>query len=350
MGGGAAASDRSAALRAASLLVTAADRQGAETRLGQLRLLVDQVMAESGVVEPHVAARALDQAAGDVARACSLVRAWAAGLPRLPRFRIGWDAIRPSRRLAPAFADAPGGQYLGASLDYAPRILDLSEGGLPPPALNGRWGPGGRPAPERLPRAADRLAAEGLLAPPALAQPVDVTREAGPRTSRGALLHLLSRAETGALTALAGTCVRAFAGRHGPTLLELRAGAAAVRVGRPGGGPVTVGEIGLTVAEVAVHGRPGRAPDPRLTTGAGATVGGLERRAIAAAVLDAACARVAAGPPGPLEPAEDARFLAAALDGQEASGRVEHLKLPRHVTFGSELERLRRRHPEQEVP
>src|SRR5205814_9309058 len=98
----------------------------------------------------------------NVARACSLVRAWAAGLPRLPRFRIGWDAVRTSRRLAPAFADAPGGRYLSASLDYAPRIPDLSEGGLPPPALHGRSGPGGRPAPERFPRAARRLAAAGL--------------------------------------------------------------------------------------------------------------------------------------------------------------------------------------------
>src|SRR5205814_5855194 len=104
-------------------------------------------------------------------------------------------------------------------------------------------------------------------------------------------------------------------------------------IDRPGGGPVTVGEIGLTVAEVAVHGRPGRAPDPRLTTGAGATVGGLERRAIAAAVLDAACARAAAGPPGPLEPAEDARFLAAApgRPGGQRPRRAPEAAPARHV-------------------
>ena len=334
--------DRSAAVRAAALLAAAADWEGAAGRLGHLRLLIDQVMAESGVVEPHVAGRALDQAAGDVARACCLVRAWAAVLPRLPSVRVGWDGLRTTRRITPGFAEPRGGQYLGASVDYAQRILDLSAGPAGRPARNGQPAAVPEPAPDQFPRAAEALQAEGLVAPPLpVAEPVDLTRVAASRTGRGALLQVLARAETGALTALAYTYIRGFAARQDPTLLELRAGTVPVRIPRPGGGPVTVGEVALTTAEVAVYRLHGGRPEPRLTIGVGATVGGLERRAVAAAVLDAACSRAAADPAQRREPCEDAEFLAVALDGQEASGFVEHLKLPHHVTFTSELDRLR---------
>jgi alpha-D-ribose 1-methylphosphonate 5-triphosphate synthase subunit PhnI len=132
---------------------------------------------------------------------------------------------------------------------------------------------------------------------------------------------------------MAHACVREYEGRGEPALLVLRAGSVAVRVRRPGGDEVTVGEVDVTIAEVAIHGASG------LTLGVGATPGRLERRAVAAAVLDAACASPVAGP---RRACEDPAFLTVALDGQEASGVVDHLKLPHHVRFGSELDRLRR--------
>jgi alpha-D-ribose 1-methylphosphonate 5-triphosphate synthase subunit PhnI len=266
-------------------------------------------------------------------------------LPRLGTCRLGWPELRARRRITPGFAEPREGQYLGASLDYVQRILDLTPDGSQAPegTLDGRPSAfADSPAPERFERASAGLEAQELLAPIApRAEPEDLTRTATARTGRGALLQVLSRAETGALTALAYTYIRGFAARQDPTVLELRSGTLPVRVRRPCGGLVGVGEIEATVAEVAIYRLHGDQPDARLTIGVGATPGRLERRAVAAGVLDAACARAAADSPSRKEPCEDAEFLAVALDGQEASGFVEHLKLPHHVTFTSELDRLR---------
>jgi alpha-D-ribose 1-methylphosphonate 5-triphosphate synthase subunit PhnI len=332
--------DRSGAVSAAALLASAA-----EDGIGPLAsgLLVDQVMAEAGVIEPRIARLALDQADGDVARATSLIRAWSAVLTRLARVQVGWHELRCRRRITPAFAEPRGGQYLGASRDYAQRILDVA----PPPAGpatagNGAPAPSQRQqaAPEAFPRAASGLEAEGLvIRPDPIAKARDITRNAA-GADRGALLQLLSRAETGALVALGYTGIRGNA-RQDPTLLELRAGTLPVRVERPGGGTFTVGHIPAVLVEMGFYRLHGGQPDPGITLGVGATPGRVERRAIAAAVLDAGCARASLDPPTRREPCEDAEFLQIALDGQEASGFVEHLKLPHHVTFASELDRLR---------
>jgi alpha-D-ribose 1-methylphosphonate 5-triphosphate synthase subunit PhnI len=259
--------------------------------------------------------------------------------------------MRATRRVTPGFAGPAGGQFLGASLDYEQRLLQL---GSPLPV----WGEGNgegrgrkdghRPAeahrapPAEFPRALSGLTREGLIADAhPYAEPIDITREATDRRTRGALLQLLARGETGALTALAYTAIRGFSSRQDPTLAELRRGELGVHMSRPDGGAFMLGEIDITYAEVVLYRLHGGTPDPRLTLGVGATVGSIERRAIAAAVLDANCARAAVGPPHKLEPAEDTEFLAITLDGQEAAGFVEHLKLPHHVTFTSELDRVR---------
>lgn len=331
--------DRSGAVTAAALLA-AADTARPEGGFSS-GLLVDQLMAEAGVVEPHVAALALDQADGDLARACSLIRAWSAVLPRVAHCGVAWEELVCRRRITPAFAEPAGGQYLGASRDYAQRLLELRPGRQPAAEADGRVaGPNGAPAPSSFPRAAASLDAEGLVARPQRATPTDLTRTAAGPDDRGALLQRLSRAETGALVALGYTGIRGNA-RQDPTLLELRVGTLPVRVERPGGGAVTVGRVPAVLAETAGYRLHGGQTDRALTLGVGATPGRLERRAVAAAVLDGACARAAGDLPGRREPCEDAEFLAIALDGQEASGFVEHLKLPHHVTFTSELDRLR---------
>ena len=143
------------------------------------------------------------------------------------------------------------------------------------------------------------------------------------------------------MTAIAYTAIRGYGSRQDPTLAELRRGSLAVHMERPEGGRFELGEIDITYAEVVLYRLHGGSADPQLTLGVGATVGALERRAISAAVLDANCARAAVAPPARFDPAEDAEFLAIALDGQEATGFVEHLKLPHHVTFTSELDRIR---------
>ena len=314
--------------------------------------LIDQVVAESGVYEPHAAARALEQGGGDSARAVSLMRAWASTVARIGACRASLNAMRLVRRITPGIAEPTGGQYLGASLDYVQRLLDFDA------PTQGTRDPGddgdvlaakvvpitAEAIPASLPRAAAGVEGEGLVAvnPPAV--PVDLTRAALPaHASRGAFLHLLARAETGTLTALAYAGLRGEAQRQDPTLIELRAGHVGVSVAHPTSGlPVAVGEVPLTCCEILQFGAHDDRADPRFVLGVGATTGRIERRAIAAAMLDASSARSDEPTAAPRSLGQDREQLALLLDGQEAAGFVEHLKLPHHVTFASDLDVVRR--------
>jgi alpha-D-ribose 1-methylphosphonate 5-triphosphate synthase subunit PhnI len=316
-------------------------------------LLVEQICAESGVFEPRAAARAIVQARGDLARAVSLVRAWSAGLPRLGAQRVGLDDLRTSRRITPAFVEPEGGQYLGPSLDYAPRLLDLGAdeihgdqlqadavGGDASPADDGLPRGG---LPPSFPRALAPLAEEGLLREPdSLAEVEDITRLGDPMGGRGAFQQTLCRGETGALTALAYSAQRGYGTRQDPTISELRQGHLPVHVTDPRSGrSVRIGVLPATFVEIVFYRIHDGEPDARFTIGVGATLGRIERRAIAAAVLDASCARAAGDPDALKAPSDEQEFLTIVLDGQEASGFVEHLKLPHHVSFTSDLDRLR---------
>lgn len=322
-----------------------------------LPLLVDQVAGEAGVWEPAVCVRALEQARGDVARAVSLVRAWAAMLPRRGGVAVPVASMRTLRRITPAFRAPDGGQYLGASLDYAQRLLDFDD--RPPAEGNGDGSANGTPAsaangaavaraptaasrrPElaELPRALAELDRDGLLDARPEARPVDRTREPlEPGGERGAFAQLLARAETGAMTGLAYTSIRGS--DAAATLAELRTGELEVSVEHPlTGERVRIGSVPVTVAEVVTYAGRQKA-DGRLGVGLGATLGRVERRAISAAVLDANCAASTRDPAVAPSPAEDQEFLEIALDGQEATGFLEHLKLPHHVTFTSVLDRI----------
>ncbi len=312
-------------------------------------LLVDQVMAEAGVVEPAVAAKAIEQARGDVSRAVSLLRSWVSCLPREGTSVVACSDIEVERRITPAFAEPDGGQFLGASLDYAPRLLNLDvtpAGGR----ASGDTGPVAEPDPEPLvlPRATTRLEEQDLIAATESTEPVDLTRRASAAgAGRGAFQHFLSRAETGALTALAYTAVREGPKQADPTLVELRAGRLPVSVTHPRtGNPVRVGSVAVTTCELVLYhvqvDSSGEHTDSRFTLGYGATAGRVERRAISAAMLDARVTRAHANPPGTAKPpSDDADWLVTALDGQEATGFVEHLKLAHHVSFASDLDRVR---------
>ncbi len=257
-----------------------------------LPLLVEQVGAEAGVHEPVVCARALLQAGGDLARAVSLVRAWASTLPRLGALHVELADMRVNRRITPAFAAPPGGQFLGATSDYDQRLLDFRPASVngavvAPASLNGTAvdsAPAPSPPalpPPALPPPLAELDAAGLVA----------ATEAGP--GQAEFHRLLARGDTGALTAFAYAAIRGYAGRADPTVSELRAGALPVRVRRPDLVEVTVGEVPAVAVEVVLYRVHDGEPDARLTVGAAATVGRVERRAVAAAVLAANCTRVA---------------------------------------------------------
>jgi len=346
--------NREGAVHAASALLETQIARTGEDEIGDLvaryPLVIEQIAGEAGIVESRVCARAFLQAQGDVARAVSLVRAWAANLPR-----VGQVVTAPAqwfvlRRITPAYVEPRGGQFLGASRDYEQRLLNFDDraraaGTTTQTAV----------APERseeetseavptsLPPARGLLDEQGLIAPPAsLAQPTDVTRTTASRTQRGAFLQLLARAETGAITSLAYMGIRGHGQRQDPTLLELRVGDVPVRMERPEGGSFVVGSFTATMAELALYAvhESGEADD-RFTIGVGITSGRVERRAIAAAMIDAYAARAEGDANFFAAPHEDREYVGIAVDGQEATGFVEHLKLPHHVTFASDLDRVR---------
>jgi len=310
-----------------------------------LPLLVDEVQAEAGLYEPRLAALALTQARGDLSEAAFLLRAFRSTLPRTPSARASSADIRPVRRISSAFRDIPGGQVLGATGDYGLRLLDLELDARENSAAPSSAQPEDREvapvAPEATGKVADLLREQGVLATPTgePGPPDDVTRT--PLrfpASRSARLQALARGQSGAMTAFAYANLRGYGPFH-PTLGELRVGALPLTVDHPRTGrPVEIGEVVVTEAEAL-----GQKPTQGGTTigmGYGCVLGRCERKAVAMAVLDAVLSGLNDDAPFD-SPLSDEEFVLSHVDGIEASGFVEHLKLPHEVTFGADVDRVR---------
>jgi alpha-D-ribose 1-methylphosphonate 5-triphosphate synthase subunit PhnI len=80
---------------------------------------------------------------------------------------------------------------------------------------------------------------------------------------------------------------------------------------------------------------------PQFTSGYGLAFGGSERKAMAMALIDRALRANELGEEVSA-PAQDGEFVLSHADNVEASGFVQHLKLPHYVDFQSELDLLRR--------
>lgn len=336
--------------------------------IDRLRYSVDRVMGEGGLWDEELAARAFRQAEGDVIEAAHLVRAHRSTLPRLGAARaVDADEVEVLRRIVPAFREPPGPQLLGRTLDYSGRLVDqtpeddarrrASEAAMersdgqaardtgatstsastetastaPGPAN----GPDGRRLPGRLLdvlRSMDSLVdrrRDDDLDPP------DISREpVRPGAPRAARLSAMARAETGALVQL---WYRNILGPdrhlHEVTLGEVRHGRLPVDIAHPVTGEmVNVGSVRVTEVE-AIEDLDGSDEDrTRFDAGYGMCMGHNERKAIAMANLDIAVHR--AGGTGPLE-----QSVLMTTDGLDASGFLEHLKLPHYVTFRSMMER-----------
>ena len=315
-----------------------------------LKHAVDAVMSEAGLYAPALAARAVAEAQGDLAEAAFLLRAYRSTLPR-----VGYTApadtseMRLVRRVSSAFKDVPGGQILGPTRDYSQRLLGLRREETPQldGTPNGAANAGGD---GDLPRITDLLREAGLVAerrPEESGEPFDLTREAlrvpAPRSGR---LQSLARGEAGAMSALAYSSLRGFGAVH-PTLAEFRVGHLPLRVEHPHlGEEVEIGEVLCTEVEAVGremgYGGEGDAEEEAaMSLGYGLVFGRGERKAISMAILDAAIRAGAERAEGPAGPAEDEEFVLYHTDGIEATGFVEHLKLPHYVTFQSSLDRLR---------
>ena len=320
---------------------------GADQLREQLRLLVDRVMAEASLYDPDLAALALTQARGDSTEAVFLLRAYRTTLPRLAFTEpVDTGRMRVQRRVSAIFKDVPGGQLLGPTCDYTQRLLDfeLAGGGPAPAAVTPapvEAQPGGR-----LRSPIDELADQGLIEPCRPSEgdpePPDITRDPPahplPRTAR---LQMLARADEGWVLGMGYSTQRGYAYTH-PFAGEIRFGAVPVEIVPDElGFAIEIGEIELTDCQMVNHFAGSASQPPQFTRGQGLVFGHGERKAMAMALVD----RVLRGDEfdeTASSPAQDGEFVLSHGDNVEASGFVQHLKLPHYVTFESELQLVRR--------
>ncbi|MBB3769439.1 alpha-D-ribose 1-methylphosphonate 5-triphosphate synthase subunit PhnI [Angulomicrobium tetraedrale] len=322
----------------------------------QLSLAVDRVMSEGSLHDPTLAALAIKQAQGDLGEAICLLRAFRTTLERFGETEaVDTPSMRIRRRIATTHKSVPGGQLLGPTYDYTHRLLDFAlmaeNEDLPPdPAVAVA-----EVVPATLGALEGNALLEAALAAADDAEPGDITRDTITFPSRRDVrLQNLARGEEGFLQGLAYSTMRGF-GRNHPFIADLRHGEVEVELQVPElGFPVCVGEITLTECQT-VHRYPGDAArPPQLTRGYGLSFGQCERRAIAMALLDRAMRANEFNEEAEF-PAQDEEFVLAHSDGVEASGLIQHLKLPHYVDFQAVqqlLEKLRASWPPrpQEFP
>ena len=313
----------------------------------QLTLAVDRVMNEGSLFDPELAALAVKQARGALVEAAFLLRAYRTTLPRFGYAEpVETGAMAVRRRISATYKDLPGGQVLGPTFDYTHRLLDFSllAAGEPPlAAAEAEIVERGAAA---CPRVLDILDREGLMQrePPDRpgAEPADVTRE--PLlfpADRDLWLQSLARGDEGFLLALGYSTQRGFGGTH-PFVGELRIGEVELEFEPEElGFPVALGRVELTECEM-VNQFEGSASEPaQFTRGYGLAFGQAERRAMSMALVDRALRQAQAAGEA-LAPAQDQEFVLYHSDNVQATGFVEHLKLPHYVDFQGELETVRR--------
>lgn len=310
----------------------------------QMALLVDRVMTEGSLHDPDLAALALKQARGDLIEAVFLVRAYRTTLPRFGASEpVETGAMSLRRRISATYKDLPGGQVLGPTFDYTHRLIDfaLAAEGEAPVAAEAE--PMADAA--HAPRVTDLLGRDGLIEPSAPddgTPPGDLTREPLDFPADRALrLQALARGDEGFVLALGYSTQRGY-GRTHPFVGEIRVGTVAVEfVPEELGFSVPLGEIDLTECQMVNQFHGSAEVPPQFTRGYGLAFGQSERKAMAMALVDRALRAEELGEPVGA-PAQDQEFVLAHCDALQATGFVEHLKLPHYVDFQAELELVRR--------
>jgi alpha-D-ribose 1-methylphosphonate 5-triphosphate synthase subunit PhnI len=244
--------------------------------------------------------------------------------------------MQARRRISAAFKDIPGGQVLGPTFDYSHRLLEPLE--EPEPARLADTTPTG------MPKVLDLLGAEGFIEAPLREsdEPGDITQEPAqfpmPRDQR---LQSLARGDEGFLLSLAYSTQRGY-GRTHPFAGEIRLGEVEIEFASEElGFSVTIGEITVTECEMINQFKGGGAVAPQFTRGYGLAFGHCERKAMAMALVDRALRADEFGEER-TAPAQDEEFVIAHADNVQATGFVEHLKLPHYVDFQAELVLLRK--------
>jgi alpha-D-ribose 1-methylphosphonate 5-triphosphate synthase subunit PhnI len=312
----------------------------------QLSLAVDRVMSEGSLYDRSLAALAIKQARGDLIEAIFLVRAYRTTLPRFALSEpLDTGRMRIERRVSATYKDLPGGQVLGPTFDYTHRLLDFDleapgEPEVPALARVSQEGP--------TPRVTDIIGADDLIErnPPEDGAPVgDLTRDplAFP-AARDLRLQNLARGDEGFLLALGYSTQRGY-GRTHPFVGEIRFGGVEVEVEVPElGFSVSLGEIEITECQMVNQFKGSATEPPKFTRGYGLVFGQSERKAMSMALVDRAL-RAAEFEEEIKGPAQDEEFVLSHSDNVQATGFVEHLKLPHYVDFQAELALLRQMRP-----
>jgi alpha-D-ribose 1-methylphosphonate 5-triphosphate synthase subunit PhnI len=310
---------------------------------GQLSLGVDRIMTEGSLYDRELAALALKQARGDMIEAIFLVRAFRATLARFGASEpVDTGQMQVRRRVSSTFKDIPGGQILGPTFDYTHRLLDpqLADASTPDlPATS-------EATPAEMPRVTDILGRDGLIEPSPKAdadQPVgDLTREPlSFPADRDLRLQNLARADEGFLLALGYSSQRGY-GRNHPFAGEIRLGEVEVEfMAEDVGFAVPLGAVTLTECQMVNQFKGSANEAPCFTRGYGLAFGQSERKTMSMALVDRSLRARELGEEI-LAPGQDEEFVMSHSDNVQATGFVEHLKLPHYVDFQSELGLLRK--------
>ncbi|MCV0395176.1 MAG: carbon-phosphorus lyase complex subunit PhnI [Rhizobiaceae bacterium] len=323
---------------------------GLDQIVEQLALAVDRVMAEGSLYDRDLAALAVKQARGDLIEAIFLVRAYRTTLPRFG-YSVPLDtaAMLVERRISATYKDLPGGQLLGPTFDYTHRLLDPDLAGeAAPEAPATREGEA-----EPMPRVSDLLGRDGLIEADGDADtdkgPADITREPLEfPLGRDGRLQALARGDEGFLLALAYSTQRGYARSH-PFVGEIRIGEVEVEIEVPElPFPVPLGRVRVTECQMVNQFKGSLKAPPQFTRGYGLVFGQSERKAMAMSLTDRSLRAYELGE-DLVAPAQDEEFVISHSDNVQATGFVEHLKLPHYVDFQAELDLVRRMRAEFEA-
>jgi alpha-D-ribose 1-methylphosphonate 5-triphosphate synthase subunit PhnI len=309
----------------------------------QLSLAVDRVMSEGSLYDREIAALAIKQARGDLIEAIFLARAYRTTLARFGFAEpLDTGAMATRRRVSATYKDLPGGQVLGPTFDYTHRLIDfaLTEAADPPPAATAP-----AEAATRMTRVVDIIAGDDLIERNPAAEPgaaiADITRDPIEfPASRDARLQTLARGDEGFLLGLGYSTQRGY-GRTHPFVGEIRFGEVEVEMFVPElGFAAPLGTIAVTECQMVNQFKGGDGEPARFTRGYGLVFGQSERKAMSMALVDRALRAEELGE-ARVGPAQDEEFVLSHADNVQATGFVEHLKLPHYVDFQAELALLR---------
>jgi alpha-D-ribose 1-methylphosphonate 5-triphosphate synthase subunit PhnI len=170
----------------------------------------------------------------------------------------------------------------------------------------------------------------------------DLTREPlSFPADRDLRLQNLARGDEGFLLALGYSTQRGF-GRTHPFAGEIRFGEVEVEFfAEDAGFAVPLGEITLTECQMVNQFKGSATEAPCFTRGYGLAFGQSERKTMSMALVDRSLRARELGEEA-RAPAQDEEFVMSHSDNVQATGFVEHLKLPHYVDFQSELGLLRK--------